>query len=75
MSEDGVKYYEREDVLFRDAPGKPLENYQNGWSEYSGESFRVRNESAIIDEATANKIIAENDAHWEKISKKQKKAA
>ena len=70
MSDEGTKYYEREDVLFRDSPGRPLENYQGGWGKYTGDCFRVRNESTMLDEAEANKMIAENDAYWESRKKK-----
>ena len=74
MSKDGVSYYEREDVLFRDSPEKPLEIYQNGWSEYTGDTSKVYRDSRIVDEKFANEAIAENDARCAKIYK-QKKAA
>lgn len=68
---DGVKgteYYEREGVVFRKQPGKPVEIYQGGWSEYSGDSFKLRHTSSIIPEDEANEYIAENDAHWKAIA-------
>ena len=65
MSEvKGVEYYEREGAVFRKQPGKKVEVYQAGWSEYDGDTYKLKHTSSVISEEEANEYIAENDAHW-----------
>lgn len=71
--ESEVKYFERDDVLFRMAPGQPMENYQGGWGKYEGDSMKVRHEGAAISEEEANELIKANDEMWAR--KRAKKPA
>ena len=51
--------------------GKPLQIYQSGWSDYTGDSNKVFHTSSIISEDEAKDMMQENDARWKAIAEKK----
>lgn len=66
-----TKYFEREGALFLAQSGKPLQIYQSGWSDYTGDSCKVFNTSSPISEDEAKGMMQENDAGWKAIAEKK----
>lgn len=66
-----IEYFEREGALFLAKSGKPLQIYQSGWSDYTGDSYKVFHTSSIISEDEAKDMMKENDAGWKAIAEKK----
>lgn len=73
---DKIEYYEREGAIFRKQPGHSVEiHHYSGWSEYTGDLFKLKHTSSIISEKEANEYIAEDDAYHQKRNSKKEAVA